>query len=99
MASDTPPSCRSLVLYEVYVRNHGPNGTFGDVEADLPRVKALGVDVVWFRPIHPVGRVQRKRAAWAAPTRLPTTVASTPSTALAPILPAWSSGPMPWIAG
>jgi glycosidase len=48
------------VLYEVYVRNHGPNGTFADVEADLPRIRAMGVDVVWFMPIHPIGQVKRK---------------------------------------
>lgn len=60
MAHDTPPSYRNLVLYEVYVRNHGPNGTFADVQADLPRIRDMGVDVVWFMPIHPVGKVQRK---------------------------------------
>jgi glycosidase len=60
MAHDTPSSYRNLVLYEVYVRNHGPHGTFADVEADLPRIKALGVDVVWFMPIHPIGQVKKK---------------------------------------
>lgn len=60
MAADTPASWRNLVFYEVYVRNHGPHGTFADVEADLPRIRALGVDVVWFMPIHPIGRVKRK---------------------------------------
>jgi glycosidase len=51
---------RNLVLYEVYVRNHGPNGTFADVEADLPRIRAMGVDVVWFMPIHPIGTLHKK---------------------------------------
>lgn len=60
MARDTPRDYRNLVLYEIYVRNHGPNGTFGDVEADLPRIRALGVDVVWFMPIHPIGKVKKK---------------------------------------
>ncbi|UCC64158.1 MAG: alpha-amylase [Anaerolineae bacterium] len=60
MAQDTPRHCRNLVLYEVYVRNHGPNGTFADVEADLPRIRAMGVDVVWFMPIHPIGKVNKK---------------------------------------
>ena len=60
MAKNTPRSYRNLVIYEVYVRNHGPNGTFADVEADLPRIKALGVDVIWFMPIHPIGEVARK---------------------------------------
>lgn len=60
MASDTPSSYRNLVIYEVYVRNHGPNGTFADVEADLERIRAMGVDVVWFMPIHPIGQVNKK---------------------------------------
>jgi hypothetical protein len=60
MAQDTPIEWRNLVIYEVYVRNHGPNGTFGDVEADLSRIQALGVDIVWFMPIHPIGKIQRK---------------------------------------
>lgn len=60
MAHDTPSSCRNLVIYEIYVRNHGPHGTFADVEADLPRIRAMGVDVIWFMPIHPIGKVKRK---------------------------------------
>jgi len=60
MALDTPASYRNLVLYEVYVRNHGPNGSFADVEADLPRLRAMGVDVVWFMPIHPIGKLNKK---------------------------------------
>jgi len=60
MATDTPREYRNLVIYEVYVRNHSARGTFLEVEADLPRIKALGVDVVWFMPIHPVGQVSRK---------------------------------------
>jgi hypothetical protein len=60
LAQDTPRDYRNLVLYEVYVRNHGPNGTFADVEADLPRIQDLGVDVVWFMPIYPIGRVKKK---------------------------------------
>jgi len=60
MAQDTPKHYRNLVLYEVYVRNHGPNGTFADVEADLPRIQEMGVDVVWFMPIHPIGKLNNK---------------------------------------
>jgi glycosidase len=60
MAIDTPNTFRSLVIYEVYVRDHGPNGTFKDVEADLERIRDLGVDVVWFMPIHPIGKLNKK---------------------------------------
>ena len=60
MAADTPTNIRNLVIYEIYVRNHGPHGTFADVEADLPRIRALGVDVLWFMPIHPIGQLHKK---------------------------------------
>ncbi|MBK6430372.1 hypothetical protein [Candidatus Amarolinea dominans] len=50
---------RNLVIYEVYVRNHGPNGAFADVEADL-LLASMGVDVVWFMPIHPIGQLNKK---------------------------------------
>ncbi len=60
MAQDTPQQLRNLVLYEVYVRNHGRSGTFADVTADLPRLREMGVDVVWFMPIHPIGQLNKK---------------------------------------
>jgi hypothetical protein len=60
MAKDTPKSYNNLVIYEVYVRNHGPHGTFADVEADLERIHSMGVDIVWFMPIHPIGQLNKK---------------------------------------
>ncbi len=60
MATDTPSWFRNLVIYEVYVRNHGPHASFADVIADLPRLREMGVDVVWFMPIHPIGKIQKK---------------------------------------
>lgn len=60
MAKNTQKSVRSLVIYEIYVRSHSPQGTFQGVSDDLPRIKSLGVDVVWLMPIHPIGRVRRK---------------------------------------
>jgi glycosidase len=60
MAVNTPKQYRNLVLYEVYVRNHGRNGSFSDVAADLPRLKDMGVDIVWFMPIHPIGQLNCK---------------------------------------
>lgn len=60
VALDTPKSVRSLVLYQVFPRNHGPHGTLADVRADLPRIAALGVDVVYLMPIYPIGVEGRK---------------------------------------
>lgn len=60
MAIDTPQSVRNLVIYEIYVRSHGHNGKFKDVTADLSRIRALGVDYIWFMPIHPIGEINKK---------------------------------------
>lgn len=60
MAKDSPLSIRNLVIYEVYVRNHGKHGKFSEVEADLERIRDLGVDIVWFMPIHPIGQLNKK---------------------------------------
>ncbi len=63
MAKGTSTEHRSLVIYEVFVRNHGPNGTFRELEMDLPRIRSMGVDVIWLMPVHPVGKLGRKGSA------------------------------------
>ena len=60
MAKNTPKDYRSLVIYEIYVRSHSPRGTFQGVTDDLPRIKDLGVDMIWLMPIHPIGQLNRK---------------------------------------
>jgi cyclomaltodextrinase / maltogenic alpha-amylase / neopullulanase len=47
-------------IYEVNVRQFSPEGTFKAVQNDLPRLKELGVGILWFMPIHPIGEVNRK---------------------------------------
>lgn len=60
MAQETPSSLQNITIYQVYVRNHGPSGTFADVQADLDRIHAMNVDVVYFMPIHPIGQLNKK---------------------------------------
>jgi alpha-amylase len=62
VAKDTPDDVRSLVIYQVYPRNHGPNGTLSDVTADLSRIAALGVDWIYLLPVQPIGMFERKGA-------------------------------------
>jgi len=59
-ALGTPEWIRSQVVYEVNVRQYSEAGTFAAVETDLPRIRELGVGVLWFMPIHPIGVVNRK---------------------------------------
>jgi glycosidase len=48
------------VLYECNVRQFSSQGNFDGVRAQLPRLKALGVDILWLMPVHPVGKERRK---------------------------------------
>ena len=60
MAKNTSTALREQVIYSVYVRNHTPEGTFRAVIPDLDRIRALGTDIVWFMPIHPIGEKGKK---------------------------------------
>ena len=48
------------VVYEVNIRQFSPEGTFAGVEAQLPRLKDLGVDVLWLMPMYEIGSEERK---------------------------------------
>ncbi|MDD4605653.1 MAG: alpha-amylase family glycosyl hydrolase, partial [Dysgonamonadaceae bacterium] len=41
-------------------RQYTPEGTFSAFEAHIPRLKELGVDILWFMPIQTIGEVERK---------------------------------------
>lgn len=60
MALDTSKRLRNLTMYSIFVRNYSEEGTFDAVRRDLERIRALGVDLLWFLPIHPIGRAGRK---------------------------------------
>ena len=66
MAKLTNIDLRQQVIYSIYVRAHTPEGTFRAVEADLDRIQALGVDIIWFMPIHPIG-VKGKKGSLGCP--------------------------------
>lgn len=55
-----PDWSKNATIYEVNVRQHTAEGTFAAFEQDIPRLKALGVDILWLMPIHPIGEVNRK---------------------------------------
>ncbi len=50
--------------YEIFPRSMSDDasrhGTFADVQLHLPRIRAMGFDVLYFPPIHPIGRTNRK---------------------------------------
>jgi glycosidase len=56
---DTSWVARSA-LYEVFVQDFSPQGTFRGVIDGLERIQASGANVVWVMPIQPIGVVNRK---------------------------------------
>ncbi|GAB4312100.1 MAG: alpha-amylase family glycosyl hydrolase [Bacteroidales bacterium] len=49
-------------MYEVNVRQFSAGGDFQGLTGELPRLKAMGIDVLWLMPVHPIGIVNRKGA-------------------------------------
>ncbi len=47
-------------IYEVNIRQFTEEGTFNAFAGHLPRLKEMGVEVLWFMPIHPIGEKNRK---------------------------------------
>jgi len=60
MAVPYPEWVKKSVIYEINTRQYSPEGTFKALEADLPRIKDLGIDVLWLMPIFPIGEKNRK---------------------------------------
>jgi starch synthase (maltosyl-transferring) len=58
------PRARAAAWYEMVPRSQGrtpgQHGTFKDCIARLPDVAAMGFDVIYFTPIHPIGQKNRK---------------------------------------
>ena len=56
-----PEWSRDAVLYQINTRQFTPEGTFKAAQEQLPRLKELGVDVLWLMPIHPTARARSAR--------------------------------------
>lgn len=55
-----PAWARRANIYEVNVRQYTPEGTFRAFEKSLPRLRRMGVDVLWIMPVNPISKEQRK---------------------------------------
>lgn len=59
-ARPTPAWGRDAVIYELNPRTFSPTGDFAGVTARLDDLRALGVNVLWLMPIHPLGQLHKK---------------------------------------
>lgn len=55
-----PAWTKTATIYEVNIRQYTPEGTFRAFEAHLPRLRRMGVDVLWIMPINPISKKLRK---------------------------------------
>lgn len=60
MAKNTNINWRSKMIYQVFPRQHSETKDFQGVINDLPRIKALGTDIIYLLPIHTIGKKDRK---------------------------------------
>ncbi len=55
-----PSWSADATMYEVNIRQYTPEGTFNAFAEHLPRLKELGVDILWIMPLYPIGESERK---------------------------------------
>jgi glycosidase len=55
-----PEWTKNATIYQINTRQFSPEGTLRAAETQLPRLKELGIDIVWLMPIHKIGEKNRK---------------------------------------
>ncbi len=50
----------SATMYEVNIRQYTPEGTFKAFQKHLPRLKDMGVTILWFMPLTPISKQVRQ---------------------------------------
>ena len=60
LAAVSDKMMEKAVIYEANIRQYSAEGTFNAFAKDLPKLKKLGVKILWIMPIHPIGVEKRK---------------------------------------
>lgn len=60
IAQFSPEGEENAVIYEVNIRQYSPEGTFNEFTKDIPKLKELGVKIIWVMPIFPISETKRK---------------------------------------
>ncbi len=50
---------KDSVIYEVNVRQYSEEGTFDAFAENLQTLKDMGINTLWFMPIHPISETKR----------------------------------------
>ena len=51
---------KSASIYEVNIRQYTAEGTFKAFQKHLPRIKDMGIDIIWLMPITPISQSNKK---------------------------------------
>ncbi len=68
-----------LTIYEINVRQYSAAGDLKAVTQDLPRIKSLGVGIIWLMPIQPLG-IQGRKGTLGSPYAIRDYTAVNPDT-------------------
>lgn len=55
-----PEWVKNATIYELNIRQFSQEGNFEAVAEQLPRLKKMGIDIIWLMPVQPIGLVNRK---------------------------------------
>src|SRR5437868_14366414 len=58
--SQSPAWALQSNIYEVNLRQYSPSGSIREFEKHLPRLRKMGVEILWFMPLTPIGIEGRK---------------------------------------
>jgi len=50
----------NAIIYEANIRQYSPEGTFEKFTEDIPKLKELGVKIIWVMPIYPISTTKSK---------------------------------------
>lgn len=59
-SAPAPEWMNNAVIYEANLRQATPERNLRGMQKELPRLKDLGVDIIWLMPIHPISEKNRK---------------------------------------
>lgn len=57
---DAPDWAKNASIYEVNLRQYTDEGTIKAFMPHIPRLKDMGIDILWFMPMHPISKTKRK---------------------------------------
>lgn len=58
--SITDNDLETAVIYEANIRQYSEEGSFNAFTDDVPKLKALGVKLIWLMPVFPISEAKRK---------------------------------------